>query len=170
MKKTLATITVCLLITGLAQAQESSQFNAGFGFGIDYGGFGARLTYIPVKRLGIFGSLGYNLVGAGYNVGAQIRFPSEKKVNWYIAAMYGYNAVLKITGDLSYEKIYYGFSTGAGLELKSGNGKNFWNFELLIPFRDPKYQDDIDKYEDLGAEFSTKPLPVSFSIGYHIGF
>jgi hypothetical protein len=106
MKKILAILIVCLLIIGQAQAQESSQFNAGFGFGIDYGGFGARLTYIPVERLGIFGSLGYNLVGAGYNVGAQIRFPSEKKVNWYIAAMYGYNAVLKITGDLTYEKIY----------------------------------------------------------------
>jgi hypothetical protein len=153
-----------------AQAQESSQINAGFGFGIDYGGFGARLTFLPIERLGIFGGVGYNLVGAGYNVGAQLRFPSEKRVDWYIPAMYGYNAVLKITGDMEYEKTYYGFSTGAGIELKSASGKSFWNFELLVPFRDPQYQDDIDKWEAMGADFNSKPLPVSFSIGYHIRF
>jgi hypothetical protein len=84
--------------------------------------------------------------------------------------MYGYNAVLKITGSIEVNKIYYGPSFGGGIQIKSkGNPKNFWNVELLIPVRPSEFEDDQNYYKSIGVEMNDV-LPVSFSLGYHIGF
>lgn len=47
--------------------QPASPFNIGIGFGLDYGGLGISVNYLPVKPLGLFAGLGYNLLGMGYN-------------------------------------------------------------------------------------------------------
>jgi hypothetical protein len=168
MKNSIVTSMLILCIASNAIGQDS-KFNIGAGAGLDYGGFGTRIGFMPSERVGIFAGLGYNLDGLGYNVGAQFHFPSEKRVSWYITGMYGYNAVLVVTGDIEKEKTYYGPSAGAGIQMKSRSEKGFWNFELLFPFRDSEFQDDIDALDDLGADV-TEPLPIAFSIGYHWKF
>lgn len=149
---------------------EDSKANIGFGIGVDYGGFGGRITYQATPGFGLFAGLGYNLAGAGFNAGGVVRFSPEKRVVPCLYAMYGYNAVLKITGSIEVNKIYYGPSFGGGIQIKSKrNSKNFWNVELLLPVRPSEFEDDQNFYKNMGVEM-TSPLPVSFSIGYHIGF
>ena len=47
---------------------NSQQLYLGAGFGFDYGGFGGKIEYLPIKEFGIFGGLGYNLLGLGWVV------------------------------------------------------------------------------------------------------
>lgn len=178
MKKITILSALIVLSLTVAWAQDNEEvpqyrntpFNIGLGLGMDYGGIiGAKATYIIANRVGVFAGLGYNFNGAGYNVGATLRFAPDKKVTPYITLMYGYNAVINVTGDFEFHKTYYGATTGFGIELKSRSNANFWNFELLVPFRDPAYQEDLDNVKANGAVFEFEPLPVGFSVGYHFG-
>jgi len=158
------------------EAEEKSffRFNAGFGLGIDYGGIGGRFTVLPVKQAFLFGGLGYNIDGLGYNVGAGFRFVTEKRGVPYIIAMYGYNAVmlLFINGDYQkqYTKSFYGPSAGLGLEQRSGkDAKNYLNLELLWLFKSQAFKDYKKELEN-NLDAKIIELPVALSIGYHIGF
>ena len=177
MKKLAILLTFSLCISAVwaqdleAESQfKNTPFNLGLGVGLDYGGIvGAKATYIIANRIGVFAGLGYNLNGAGYNLGTSVRFAPDKKVTPYITLMYGYNAVINVTGDFEFQKTYYGATTGFGIELKSRSNANFWNFELLLPFRDPAYQEELDALKDSGVTFAFEPLPITFSVGYHFG-
>ncbi|HOX84343.1 MAG TPA: hypothetical protein PLS08_15045, partial [Chryseolinea sp.] len=127
-----------LTIPNFTLAQEYSRQNIGVGLGIDYGGIGAKFTFLPVQKFGFFGSLGYNLIGLGFNAGATYRFIPTKSVCPTLGAMYGYNGVIKVEGGNESNKIYYGPSFSAGVELKSRGSSNFWNFELILPLRPSK--------------------------------
>jgi hypothetical protein len=169
MKKIGFVIFVISLMTCPVQAQTQTKFNAGIGIGLDYGGFGARLAYLPEKHFALFGGLGYNLNSVGYNAGANIRLTPDKRVVPYLTGMYGYNAVMIVTGALEKKTTYYGPSAGAGIEIPSRGGRSFWNIELLAPFRPSAYQDDIDDLKTSGAKV-TEALPVAICIGYHFRF
>jgi hypothetical protein len=167
MKKSI--VTSILMLGFIIAVAQDSKVNVGVGAGLDYGGFGTRIGLMASERVGLFAGLGYNLDGLGYNIGAQFHFPSEKRTSWYITGMYGYNAVLVVTGDIEKEKTYYGPSFGAGIQRKAKSDIGFWNFALLIPIRSSEFQDDIDALNSFGADV-TEPLPISFSIGYHWKF
>src|SRR5205809_3440799 len=80
-----------------SQEQPHDYFNAGIGLGFDYGGIGTGLTYLPDPRIGLFGAAGYNLETFGWNAGAQWIIPAKKN-HFFLAGMYGYNAVLAWNG------------------------------------------------------------------------
>lgn len=149
------------------QAQPTGKINIGIGAGLDYGGFGARISYLPIKQVAVFGAMGYNLDALGHTVGAQYRFPTEKRLDWFISAMYGYNAVLIIEEPVKTKTTYYGPSLGTGMEWKIKDGRSFVSVEILIPFRPQVYDDAINDLELIGYTVS-EPLPVAFSVGYHI--
>jgi hypothetical protein len=121
------------------------------------------------NRIGLFGGLGYNFNGTGYNLGASIRFLPDKKVTPYFMAMYGYNAVINVSGAVEFQKTYYGATVGAGIELKSRNQPNYWSFGILLPFRDSDYHNKLDELKSAGVNFDTEPLPIGISIGFHFG-
>ncbi len=149
--------------------QHTIHGNLGVGGGLSYGGFGARLTYLPIEQFGLFGSLGYNLDALGYNLGVQFHIPSEKRVSVYLTGMYGYNAVLIVDATLTTSKTtYYGISAGAGVQFKLTE-KSYLSAEVLVPFRPQVYKDAIDDLESINYDV-TKPLPVAFCIGYHFKF
>jgi len=145
------------------------RYNVGFGLGIDYGGIGGRLSVLPVSQVAVFGGLGYNLNGAGYNVGAAYRLSPAKRFCPYVIGMYGYNAVIIVSGSKSSNRTYYGPSVGMGFEKhKSAGSKNYFNFEVLVPFRSSaykKYKDDLE--DDTNSKIIS--LPIAISIGYHVG-
>jgi len=177
MKKLLIIIFLsgALFLNHNASAQvtsSDSKVNIGLGMGLDYGGIGGRLTFVPAKNLALFGSLGYNFLEAGYNVGATFRMLPEKRVCPTLSAMYGYNAVIVIENADKYSKTYYGPSFSFGLEVKSRNKpNNFWNVELLVPLRSSEYHNDIDEIKDNdNIELKSEPLPIAISFGYHWGF
>jgi hypothetical protein len=142
-----------------------NELNIGLGIGMDYGGIGIRGTFLPVERLGLFASAGYNLNAVGFNAGAQWRFPKRRHA-FFLTGMYGYNAVLTVTGDIADKGTYYGITLGAGYQLKAGTNGNFWNWEILVPFRNSNFYDDYDALENIGADPGGF-LPVAISIGYH---
>jgi hypothetical protein len=142
----------------------------GLGIGQDYGGFGVNLTYYPLKSIGLFGGLGYTLVGFGYNAGMKLRLLSNKpkaKVTPYILAMYGYNAAIKVSGAEEYDKLFYGPTFGLGIDFKSyPRSKIYYSFAILLPVRGS----DVDAYmDDLktnhNVEFKNDLFPVTFSLG-----
>jgi len=165
MKKIILFIFLIVSFPLLAQRQ----MNIGFGGGIDYGGLGARYTLQPLAMpVHVFAALGYNLAGAGYQLGIQYHFNPQKRNEFYAVAMYGYNAVLRVKSI--YEKndaTYYGPSFGIGFQHGFASEKSFLNIELLLPVRPAVYQTAIDDLNRLGYNV-TEPFPIGFSIGYHI--
>ncbi|MEJ1241208.1 hypothetical protein WBG78_23875 [Chryseolinea sp. T2] len=177
-------VVLLLLISSIASAQETSdekeykdkyaleddyaKFTLGFGMGLDFGGFGTRLTISPVKSLGLFAGMGYNLVGFGFNGGARFRFAPDKKVNPTLLAMYGYNGVIKVVDMDEYNGSYNGFTIGAGIQLNSRKKLNYWSFELLVPFRSQEFYDDVDMVSNDPRVDMTDPLPIAISVGYHL--
>lgn len=158
------------LISLPLQAQDTnselkSEVNIGVGVGMDYGGIGIRGTFLPVEQLGLFVSAGYNLNAGGFNAGAQWRFP-KKRHAFFLTGMYGYNAVLIVTDDIEEKGTYYGITLGAGYELKVGTKGNFWNWEILVPFRNSNFYDDYDALESIGVNPGDF-LPFAISVGYH---
>ena len=141
--------------------------SAGVGIGLDYGGIGGKLMFAPVKYVALFGAIGYNLNGAGYNGGVVARILPDKKVCPYVTGMYGYNAVIVIEGLRERNKTYFGPSFGGGIELRMRN-RNFWNFGLLFPLRSAEFQDDFDDLKNNPSIEITEPLPVQISVGYHL--
>ena len=144
----------------------SVDVDGGIGLGIDYGGIGLRLSVFPIKYLGVFGSIGYNFNGAGYNGGVIAKFRPEKKIRPYFSAMYGYNAVILVQGLPSANKTYFGASLGLGMNLKMKSG-NFWSFGLVVPFKSREYQNDYDLLDSNPNIDMTEPLPVQISVGFH---
>ncbi len=163
-------IVFLLFITLPLQAQDltspsKNQVDIGIGIGMDYGGIGIRGTYLPINKLGLFASAGYNLNGLGFNAGAQWLFPKRRHA-FFLTGMYGYNAVMVLTEVIEDKATYYGVSIGGGYQLHVGNKGNYWNWELLIPIRNSNFHDDYDTLQKIGA----KPgdfLPVTFSVGFH---
>ena len=155
-------------------SQDSTYFNYsnfGLGVGIDYGGIGCRLTYLPVKYFALFGSVGSCLIGFGYNVGATFPIIPDQRVCPNFSVMYGYNAFIKIKGASEYNKIYYGPSLSLGIEIRAKKRmENYFNLELILPFRPKEFTDDLDVIKnDPDIKIYSEPLPILFSIGYHFG-
>jgi hypothetical protein len=147
-------------------------FSFGVGMGLDYGGFGANFLLYPQKNIGIFAGAGYAIAGVGYNVGGKLRFLSDKnlkRTSFYLTAMYGYNAAIKIVNADNYNKLFYGTTIGFGIDLRNKNNKGLWTFGLLIPIRISEVDEYIDDLTDnLGVDFKNELMPVAISAGYRI--
>jgi hypothetical protein len=152
------------------EGESSVSFNFGLGLGMSYGGVGVRLSVFPTANVGVFGALGYNLHKAGYNFGGIVRALPKSRVCPLLIGMYGYNGVIVVKGAEQYNKTYYGPSFGGGMEIRSRNGQNFLNIELLYPVRSKQWDRDVDGLLNNSAIEMTRPLPVTFSIGYHMKF
>lgn len=145
----------------------------GVGAGLDYGGLGAKLQVMPLRWLSVFAGGGYNFYKFGYNVGAKFIVPGNK-LQPFVTGMYGYNAVVVVqdnTGnsyDDKYNRTYYGFTAGAGLDIVVGKNENRLSFGILYPFRNNDYQKDIDKLEhDPAITDFHEPWPIQVSVGFN---
>ena len=148
--------------------EPESKTNIGLGLGLDYGGIGGRISFMPVKRLALFAGIGYAFVDFGYNLGAQLRITPDNKICPTFGFMYGYNAVIQVQNASDYNKVYYGTSISGGIEIHFGGRPSFMNIELVVPFRSQAFHDDWDRLKQSGAiDVIMEPLPVAFSIGYH---
>jgi hypothetical protein len=173
MKNILVAVLLLSALSSHAQyewEEEEYKANLGFGMGISYGGFGARLSVLPVKQVALFAAGGYNLDGFGYNVGAEFRLLPGKKIVPALLAMYGYNAVIVVRGAEQYNQTYYGPTIGGGVEIHSGNGQNFFTIELLVPFRSREFDLHLRSLQSNPSIEIAGPWPVAFSFGYHIKF
>lgn len=143
----------------------------GLGLGLDYGGVGGRLTFVPgdadKTSVGIFVATGFALNGLGFNAGLTVRIGEQRLVPT-ISAMYGYNGVIKVVGAPQYDKTYYGPSVAIGFENKTRNSDdNYIHVELVIPFRSSAFHNDIKALQNTAGIEINDPSPVLISIGYH---
>jgi hypothetical protein len=141
----------------------------GIGLGLDYGGIGTRITFLPQENIGLFVSAGYIVRGLGYNVGLVARAAPNKKVVPTLSFMYGYNGVIIIEGAPEFDKTYFGTSIAFGVEIKSGRSlKNFLHLQLVVPQRN-EFDNDIQSLKNNPSIEIQAPPPILISIGYHFG-
>jgi hypothetical protein len=176
--KFLTLILLSILFNKISIAQTESAdprkpdfANIGLGFGFDYGGIGANLTVYPQKNIGIFFGGGYALAGFGYNAGIKLRLSPDRGtvVNPFFTAMYGYNAAVVITDNTDLNKLFYGTTLGAGIDIRSKkpSSKGYLSLALMVPLRSPDAQNYIDFLKNqYGATFANDLIPIGFSIGY----
>lgn len=150
--------------------------DAGFGIGLDYGGLpGVKATVYVIPYMGIFGAVGYDLFQIAWNVGALGRFiPADGThgVRPYVKIMYGVNGATTVKGMTGYDKLFYGFTPGIGLETRFGKTKKSGlNFDLNFPLRSPEFFFQVNAMKnDPNLTNVTSPIPVAFSIGYQFEF
>jgi hypothetical protein len=148
----------------------------GIGLGLDYGGvLGIQIGVAPIKHLTFFAALGYDLIQPGWQVGIKGLFlPKTTKQSFrpLLKVMYGCNSVIVVDGFSEYDKVYTGFTVGAGLELRFGKKKqNGFDLDLNVPLRTPDFWEDYNTMlNDPYIEVTTGPLPIAFSIGFHHEF
>jgi hypothetical protein len=143
----------------------------GFGGGQDFGGIGFNLVIYPHKNIGLFAGAGFMLVDLSYNVGVKLRkfrTKENSKISPFLTVMYGYTSAFRVIGNSSFNKIYYGFTPGIGLDYKKNSNKqNYWSFGLNYPLRSKDEKNYFDYLNGLyGTKSSTPMFPITFSIGY----
>ncbi len=146
--------------------RQPDVFSAGLGLGFDYGGIGGQVIAYPQKNIGLFFGGGYVIAGFGYNAGIKLRLPGAV-VDPFILGMYGYNAAIYVSDNTQFNKIFYGPSFAAGIDLhKRTASRGYWSFGITVPVRSSKvkaYMDDLK--ENYGVSLSDL-FPVGFTIGY----
>jgi len=172
-KLTIVLLLLIMVYSGFAQdnqvSSEKGKVSLGVGLGLPYGAFGARVGYNVIEGLNLFGGIGYQLSGVGYNFGLRKDFRSSKMVQLYITGMYGTNGAIKVDGLPEYDKVYTGASFGLGIKLNSkGDNANYWDFGLLYPIRSSSFNDDYDTVKnDPRISDISSPWPVLIVIGYN---
>jgi hypothetical protein len=171
MKRTAVFFACFFIISMYGHAQDQSKSYLGLGMGLDYGGFGVRAEFLPIKALGIFGGVGYNMVNAGYNAGLSWKLVPGRRGTPIISAMYGYNAAIKIkySNGTTEGHTYNGFTAGIGFELHNKSMRNKLLCQLLVPFRSSTFKNDYDRYKRQGVSFARRVSDVAFTIGYNFG-
>lgn len=140
----------------------------GLGFGLDHGGMGAKIEYLPVKNIGVFAGLGYNLAELGWNLGATYKIKTSERFSINPTAFYGYNGVLKVDGASEYDMVSHGLSVGLNLDFHVGKKDNKITAGIFVPFRSQKFNDNYDLVKDHPyIKMDSKLTPVTFSIGYN---
>lgn len=151
-----------------ASAQENNQVYLGLGLGLDYGGIGAKVEYLPVKNVGVFAGMGYNILGVGWNVGATYKIMPDKKVSVNPMVFYGYNGGSKVTGAPEYDMISNGVTAGVNVDIKMGKRGNKLSAGLFVPFRSQKFMDNYDAIKnDYRVTLQTELLPIAVGVGYN---
>lgn len=162
-------------ITKAPEFRRNIDIGAGM-LGLDYGGIiGLKFEYIPLNHLGVFTSVGIQLTGFAWQVGAIgyiIRKTNKKGFRPYGKFMFGTNAFIFVQDMTGLNGAYLGPTIGVGMEIRFGGAKRSGlNFDISIPFRSQKYEDDWEALKNNPTvEVLSEPLPFTFSIGYHVEF
>ena len=165
-------IFVLLFMGSHIYGQNGKQVYIGLGVGLDYGGIiGGKIEYLPVNNFGLYGGLGYNLLSAGWNVGATYKISPDNKVSPNLMLFYGYNGVSKVEGASQYDMTSYGVTIGGNLDIKVGTNGNKLSVGLFIPIRSQKFKDNYDAMKnDPRIELKNELMPIAISIGYNFTF
>ncbi len=178
MTKTLVKILLVLisLFAGTTiKAQDNhlssmkGESSLGIGNGLPYGVLGIRFGTNLVDNLCLFGGLGYQIYGVGYNMGLLKDFESNSLTQFYLTGMYGTNVAIKVKGLSEYDNVYTGATLGMGIKINSRKTEgNFWDIGLLVPIRSSSFKNDINqiKNDPRVVEFNDAS-PVLITLGYN---
>lgn len=168
---------VCILFEGYCQDKHLSsrkgENSLGIGVGLPYGGLvGIRLATNIADELNLFGGVGYQISGVGFNAGLRKEFASSSMMQFYLLGMFGTNAAIKVVGLPEYDKVYTGASFGMGIKINSRKTEgNYWDLGLLTPLRSSQFKEDEDKMKnDTRISSYTSAWPVLICVGYNFNF
>jgi len=162
-------IFVLFFMVSHIHGQDNRQIYLGVGMGFDYGGVGGKIEYLPVKHFGLFGGLGYDLLSAGWNVGATYKILPDNKVSPNLMLFYGYNGVTKVNGAPEYNMTSYGITIGGNLDIKLGTNGNKLSIGLFVPIRSQKFTDNYNLMKnDSNIEIQNGLMPIAISVGYNM--
>lgn len=155
------------MLSGFVNAQER-QLYLGAGTGLDYGGLGGKVEYLPVKNFGLFAGIGFNLIDLAWNAGATYKIAVSQRVSINPMVMYGYNGVSLTFGEYpEYEKVSYGLSFGANVDVRLGAKGNKLSAGLLFPIQSDTFLDNYDAMKKDPRIFTYWKSPVLISVGYN---
>ena len=178
MRSTLIKISLILIFSfvGTITAAQDNHLSSmkgesslGIGIGLPYGALGIRFGTNLADNLNLFGGLGYQISGVGYNLGLLKDFKSSSSTQFYLTGMYGTNAAINVEGLSEYDNVYTGATLGMGIKINSRKTEgNFWDIGLLIPFTSSSFKEDEDQVENdpRVAEFNGA-WPVLITVGYN---
>lgn len=177
MKSCILFLFVSLSISFTSTAQQSNPegqrqpdlCSFGLGAGFDYGGFGANVIVYPQRNIGLFFGGGYAIAGFGYNGGIKLRLiPSKMSVvDPFLIGMYGYNAAIYVSGNTNLNRIFYGPSFGAGIDIhRKRTSKGYFTVAILVPVRNHEVSDYKGELQYYYGVSTSDLLPVSVSVGY----
>ncbi len=173
MKKLFAIAFATFLACSVQAQDDFKHFGLGLGFGVNYGGLGANLTYAPIRYLSFTGHAGFNFLDFTAGIGANAYLnPRGKMYRPNLKILYGYNGVILNLDLEEYNKTYFGFTVGFGNEFRFGARKaHGFDVDLLVPLRKKEFYDDYDTMkDDPRVEILADPMPIAISIGYHFDF
>ncbi|MDM1046059.1 hypothetical protein HX004_14610 [Myroides sp. 1354] len=165
-----------MAVTSTAFAQEAptrsyddpNKLYMGLGLGLDYGGIGGKIEYLPVKNIGVFAGLGYNLEEAGWNIGASYKIKASERLSVNPTVLYGYNGVLKVDGASEYNMVSYGMSFGVNVDIHVGKQGNKITTGFFIPVRSQKFRDNYDAVkDDPYISMDNELFPFTVGVGYN---
>ena len=149
-------------------SSQKGKTTLGIGLGLPYGGIGFNVGNNISKGLNLFGGIGYQLAGVGYNFGLIKSFPTNVQTEFYLAGMYGTNAVIVVDGASEFDKLYTGASFGLGVKINSVKTEgNFWNLGLLVPIRSQEFKDDEEALRNNPDIILQDILPFTIVVGYN---
>jgi len=146
------------------------------GIGFNYGGIlGVSVLFCPISNVGLFGSVGIQFGGIGWQVGMKGFLLPKTRTNVvrpYAIGMYGINAATYVEGTSEYTANFKGPTVGVGLEVRFGRNRSHGiNTDLNYPFRNQEYYDILETIKnDSRIEEYVEPAPIILSIGYHWEF
>lgn len=142
------------------------------GLGLPYGGLGGRLGYNVANYFNVFGGVGYQYAGVGYNIGIRKDFLPLGISQYYVSAMFGTNAHIKGSSSMIDDGLFLGPTIGAGIKLNSKIYRAcFLDFGILFPFKSSKFKDKLEtmKRNKLSNYFDVG-WPVILVVGLNFGF
>ena len=150
-------------------SSKKGETSFGIGMGLPYGGFGMRLGTNLADEFNLFGGIGYQISGVGFNIGLRKEFASSSMTQFYLLGMFGTNSVIKVVGLSEYDKVYTGATFGMGIKINSTRKEgNYWDIGLLVPVRSSNFHDDETRMQnDSRIASYTAPWPVLFCVGYN---
>ena len=187
MNKTIVT-SIILLFSICANAQNSTpgltpiviadslpldKLSAGIGGGYEFGGIGGNVIFYPQRNIGVFVGVGWPLTYniAGYNAGVKLRYAVDNNgsvITPFVMLMYGYNTAIRYPHSNQYDKLFYNFTFGGGVDFRPAKSKlGFLSLTVYVPLRDPDAKDYINFIDAFyGDSNSNKLFPLSVSLGY----
>lgn len=173
--KSVYTVIFLLNLVGSAVAQKdhlsskAGEVSFGLGIGLPYGALGGRLGVNVIDNLNLFGGVGYQLAGVGYNFGILKDFETNSATQFYLQGMFGSNAAIVVEGLDEYDQIYTGVTFGLGVKINSQRTEgNFWDIGLLVPIRTDEFKADEEtvKNDPRISEFN-EAFPVLLTVGFN---
>jgi hypothetical protein len=152
----------------------------GVGTGLDYGnagfhGFGANLTVLPFRKVGIFYAIGgtpsLDISTIEYSTGIKYILWSYPTWSTEIVAMYGQNYRLDVIDAPEYDRAFPGFSFGVNENYRYRNF--FLSLGLYVPILSEeakKYRDDMNNNPDFILFQEPFPIQASMGIGFYFGY